>query len=62
VSLRELFVKRISRSRPSRVCTVFLSLACSSWTPKERKGATSPAAHGTVMGGARGHAAIQRTS
>jgi hypothetical protein len=43
VILRELFVKRISCSRPSRVCNFFLSLAFSSWTPKERKGATSPA-------------------
>jgi hypothetical protein len=41
VILRELFVKRISYFRPSRVCNFFLSLAFSSWTPKERKGATS---------------------
>jgi hypothetical protein len=40
VILRELFVKRISCSRPLRVCNFFLSLAFSSWTSKERKGAT----------------------
>jgi hypothetical protein len=59
VSLRELFVKRISCSRPSRVCNAFLSRACSSWTSKERKGAT-PAPLLLVMGGACGHAWIQR--
>ncbi len=62
VILRELFVKRISCSRPSRVCSFFLSVAFSSWTPKERKGATSPASRGTVIGGARSHSWIQRTS
>ena len=60
--LRELFVKQISYFRPSRVCNFFLSLAFSSRTPKERKGATSPASRGTVIGGACSHSWIQRTS